>query len=377
MNGRESPVEFSIDLATSADDAELRRLLRENSMPGRMALTIEREPDFFLGATVEGDRHFTVVARAPQGRLIASATLSLRDAWINGARARVGYIGGLRVDLPYRRSRGLWGALYARAQAIADECEARVYYAVVVADNQHARGVIEKRRSWMPTFRPSGLLRTLALPLWRRERSVRTANGIEIRRGSSELLPDIAACLARNYARYQLAPCWDVATLSDGERLRGLRLEDFIVALVGDELVGCVALWNQQGFRQMVVRGYQGAVGRLRWLANSVAPYVGWPRLPAVDERFRSAYLSHFAVDVDRSEAIRPLIGGARSLAFDAGHELLLLGLTDARHELACVARAFGHLEFRSMIYIVDWGDASTASGLLDDRPPFVEVAVT
>ena len=38
----------TLRLATPADEAFLRRLLRDNPMPGSISLTYEREPDYFF-----------------------------------------------------------------------------------------------------------------------------------------------------------------------------------------------------------------------------------------------------------------------------------------------------------------------------------------
>ena len=44
------PIEYH--LATQADDPDLRHLLRENPFPGRIQVTFEREPNFFLAAPI-------------------------------------------------------------------------------------------------------------------------------------------------------------------------------------------------------------------------------------------------------------------------------------------------------------------------------------
>jgi hypothetical protein len=52
-----------VDLATPADDPEIRRLLRDNPMDGEIRVSLEREPNAFLAAAVEGEPHHMVVAR--------------------------------------------------------------------------------------------------------------------------------------------------------------------------------------------------------------------------------------------------------------------------------------------------------------------------
>jgi hypothetical protein len=42
----------TFDLATEADEPELRRILRATPMPGTVSMTFEREPYYFQAAAV-------------------------------------------------------------------------------------------------------------------------------------------------------------------------------------------------------------------------------------------------------------------------------------------------------------------------------------
>ncbi len=90
---------MQFDVGRRADDAELRRLLRENPVDGSIRVTLEREPDSFLAAGIEGDTHQVVVARdSGTGRLLGMGTRSVNNAYINGQRERLGYLSQLRLD---------------------------------------------------------------------------------------------------------------------------------------------------------------------------------------------------------------------------------------------------------------------------------------
>ena len=98
--------EIIFELATPEDDAELRSLLRENPFPGKMLVSLEREPDYFVGARVEGPFHQTIVTRdQSRGEIIGMGTRSIRDVYLNGTVQSVGYLGQLRVARRYRRDR--------------------------------------------------------------------------------------------------------------------------------------------------------------------------------------------------------------------------------------------------------------------------------
>src|SRR5512133_735822 len=86
------------DLARPEDDAALRRLLRENPMPGSISVTMEREPSYFRAAGVEGPFHQVAVGRYEEtGEVVGMGTRSIRPVYLNGEVRNVGYLGQLRV----------------------------------------------------------------------------------------------------------------------------------------------------------------------------------------------------------------------------------------------------------------------------------------
>src|SRR5882724_4131452 len=88
--------------AGSAHDAGLRALLRETPMGGGIRLTLEREPNYFTAAHLEGERQYTIYAREAD-RIVAMASRSVRTLFVNGTPQKVGYLGQLRVAASHRR----------------------------------------------------------------------------------------------------------------------------------------------------------------------------------------------------------------------------------------------------------------------------------
>ena len=84
---------LTFTLAAPADDESLRRLLRENPIPGSISLSFEREPCYFDAAVVEGPFHQTIVAReVDTGEIIAFGNRSIRPLYVNGEVREIGYM---------------------------------------------------------------------------------------------------------------------------------------------------------------------------------------------------------------------------------------------------------------------------------------------
>lgn len=363
------------ELAGPEADQELQGLLRDNPMPGRISLTLERGPSFFLGAGIEGDVHQTVVARErATGVAIGLCSRSVRPVFMNGQEARLGYFSQLRVSEAWRSRRGVVQGGFALCRQLHEREQVPLYVTTILEDNVVARRLLEAGLKDLPTYTARERLVTYALPIWR-VRPV-DARGLAIRAGRAADLPAIAAFLCAHYARYQFAPRWSVADLSHPERCRGLSPEDFTLAWRGDELVGCVSLWDQEGFKQTVIRGYGPPLDRLRPGLNLLAPWLGLPRLPAVGERLRHAFLAHLAVRDEDPATCRALLLTAANRSLDRGFAYLTLGLAE-RHPLsAVVRRTFRHLTYKSLLYVVHWPDGAGAASALDGRIPHLEMAV-
>ena len=345
---------YAVEAARAEDDDAIRELLRDLPMDGPIRLTFEREPEPGLAAAVEGERHWTVLARGQaSGRLMGMGSRSVRWSWVDGEPVRVGYLAQLR------RRRGLAGARrimavgYAACEAHRRADELPYDTTCILADNRAARRLLERGLPGLPTYRRHAELRTLILP-------VRSGRPVaRVRRGSDELLPAIARCLQDNLRRYQFAPLWTLEDLRSPERTRDLGAGDFFVVPAADgRVAGSIALWDQRGFKQVVVRGYSPALERWRATVNLALALRGRPRLPAVGTPLKLAYLSHLAVDRDDAELAVDLVRTARHEAARRRLDYLVTCLAAANPMLPAVRRAFPCRELASVLYLTHPGAA-------------------
>ncbi|MBX3468861.1 MAG: hypothetical protein KF878_18480 [Planctomycetes bacterium] len=367
--------DLAFGLATREDEPRLRQLLRAAPMEGDIRLAMEREPDFFLGLTIEGDVSQVLVCRdRPTGAVISMGTRSVRDGFLDGAPARVGYLGQLRTDPAHRGGKAILVRGYADLRRAHDEDPRRpaLYTTAIFEGNAPARRILERGLKGLPTYALRGRFVSLVYPPGRRRG--RPPAGVTVRQGDPGLLEPVAACLQRSARRYQFAPCWTAADLASPERARGLRPEDFVVALRGGEVVGCAAVWDQRAYKQTRVTGYSRRMAWARPVANLLAPLLGTPRLPRAGAALRDAFLSHLAVDDDDPAVARALLAAALRGA-RGKHDLVTLAL-DPTGPLFEVARAFPHRPYPSVLYAVHWEDGAAAVAALDDRPAWIEAAL-
>jgi hypothetical protein len=370
------PSRIDVRVATSTDDPDLRRLLRENPMRGDISVSLEREPDVFLAGSTEGERHQTIVARDRlQGRTVGMASRSVYSGFLNGQPASLGYLSQLRVDRGYRGRAGLLSKGYALMRSLRAPGDLPFDVTSIVADNTTARRVLSAGLSDLPMYQELEPFTTLLLPLWRRRHSRRSA-AVRIERGSIERTAAVADCLERNRVRYQFSPRWTHSDLLSPERSRGLRPRDFLVAEGDGRVIGCLAVWNQSSFKQIVVREYGPAMQRWRPLAAVAARLLGTPRLPRPGRAISHAYLSHVAVDDDDAEVFEALLERAYNMACDAGYACLIVGFADRHPFLPIVQRNYRSWTYASVLYAVCWENGQAALSGIDRRVPHLEVGL-
>ncbi len=358
--------------ATAADEAALRRLLRETPFEGAVSLCFEREPSFHLAAAIEGDRHQVVVGRDGSGRVLGMAARSVREAFVNGAPARVGYLGLLRAA---GAGRGRIRSLRQGFELLAADRRAGELpfdLTSVVLDNLPARRFLEAGVAGFPTYRPLGQLVTLALAP--RRRRPRLAAGLALGRGDDGRLGELAAFLRAEGMRRQFATAVTAAQLASPERSRGLAPSDFHVVTRAGRIVGCGAIWDQRGFKQAVVRGYSPGLAALRLLLRPLAPALGVPRLPPIGQPLAAAFLAFVAVEGDDAAVLDALLDAALDDACRRGLRQLLVAFAEGQ-PLLREARRRPHHPYRSMLYAVHGPDGAAAAAALDARPLGPEVA--
>ena len=226
-------------LATPADDADLRTLLREHGMPSWVEMTLEREPSFFAGAGWFGQER-AVIAR--QGNdVVGMCTAARQRLYLDGRAASVDYLGGLRV---HPRWRGNVRTLRGGFRQLETDGPADFRFTSIAADNVRARRLLEAGLPGFPRYQPIGRLDTLALPRAR----CAASSSWQRPHDSAELV----AFHNREVRLTQLAP-----VLSE-EMVERVGLSNFRVQRRGTELLACAAFW-------LAVAGTMGLLGLRAW----------------------------------------------------------------------------------------------------------------
>jgi len=249
---------YRFELAGPADDADLRHVLANTPMPGDIALTFCREPNFFAAPGVDGFQRQVVACRnMTSGRIVGFGCRSLRRLYVNGTPTTIGYLSSIRL-LAEHRNQGLVARGYRFFRDLHADGRTPMYLTTISESNEPALKILTSGRAGLPSYQPAGNYHTIAVPAGKHA-SVRADPSIYLRNAMREDVPILLAFLDEQGPRRQFFPCYEAADFGEPTgALFGLRAQDILLAYRDGNLVGALAGWNQRAFRQTVIRGYAG-----------------------------------------------------------------------------------------------------------------------
>lgn len=342
-------------LASADHEAELRRLAREEAMPGWIRLAYTREPDWAAGQEVLGYLSQTMVALDAAGAVTGCGVRAVRKMYVNGCVADMGYLSGLR-SLP--RARGSLALAHAyRYFRHLHERDRLVpaYLTTIVEDNVSAISLLTSQRASLPAYLDRGRLITSAIPLGRRRVVTRPPKGVEIRRGCDVPKEVILGFLDEEGPKHQYFP-----VLNQGDfgtpQWRDFALSGFRVAVRGDAVLGVTAVWDQSAYRQTVVAGYAPALQALRPLLNTALRIAGRRPLPPPGQGLNFFHTAFTCIRDDDPVVFGALLERLHAEYRQAPYDYFVVGMHE-RDPLRAALRSFPVFDYVSRLYLACWED--------------------
>ena len=369
-------------MADERHDGAIRRLLRDNPITGEVTLTLEREPDYFLGSRLPGVLEDQTILAFEGDRIVCMGGCSIRERYINGRRQRVGYLGGLRLDHSVQGRFDIVRRGYQFFAEIAQDRSADYYFTSITSDNLRSIRLLERGLPGMPSYRFLSEFVTLLIPIPERvpvadhDKILRNFKGRGLRysRGSEKNAGQLAEFLNSCAKENQLATHWtkaDLLQLADF----GLPITDFHILLDNETIVAAVALWDQRSFRQTVIRSYNRRLSLLRPWINGASRMFGTPHLPKTNSVLEHAFVSPCATIPEHHRLLPDLIRLCLPAAATRGIRFMTLGFGSKDTRIEHIRGAFGCREYRSRLYQVAWNGESHRLETSDHLPISPEVA--
>jgi hypothetical protein len=367
---------FEFALATPNDDAQLRQRMAEDWMQGKISVSFRREPNYFDGCNVQGETVQVIKCTEQQtGRIVGLGSRLISQAFINGEIKPLGYLADLRGHPEYRR-----GTLLARGyrflRQLHDENPVPLYYSLILEGNTTALQNLVGGRAGLPHYRDMGRILTPAIHLDLPKPDIKIP-GVRFERngvGASHIsLPAILQFVQTWQSKKQFAPYYQLADF-EGCRLTGLKAEDFYLAIRGNQLVGAVAAWNQQAFRQTHVERYSPQLAMIRPFYNLLARMTPLKPLPAPGKMVPYFYLAFVAIEDNNPEIFRGLLRTLYRDCHRGSWHYFIAGLHE-NDPLATVLKEYRRIEAAGRLFVIYYPDGEALFHQLDGRVPYLEIA--
>lgn len=342
-------VEFG--LARADDDEALRDLLRRTALPSEISLVFLREPSFF-GAARAGNRETQVMVcrDVESGRVVGLGERSIRSAYVDSKRTKLGYLSNLRGDAAFRRGLALARG-YRYLRSLHGDGKVPFYVTTILEENADAVALLTSRRAALPTYEHVGRLITYLVPIERRRR----AGPPDAEPVRPEELVDVFSCLDAWNARHQFAPAYELGDLTGATGLLpGVSPKTVYAVRDRGRVVGTLGVWDQSAFKQTLVASYSRRLARVRPLYNTVAAVRGVPRLPPEGTELRLLYGALLSATDDEPETAEALVARARADCSGRGASYLVLALAEG-HPLAGALARHAARTLASRVYAVYW----------------------
>ena len=302
------------DFRTSqpSDNAQILKIFEGIPMKGDVTLTAERGPEFeALYDLQRGESYCVVREDEESGELDAIAALLIREGWLDGQKAKVGYLGDLRTAPTAQAARAVaktYGALF---DTVSEHSGCEVFLTSIMSSNERAINALVDRsnpkRKAQPFYHEVKRFDTLtvhlampALPYWSKY-TVRTATQQDI--------PAIASFLAEDHAKRVMGYDFDNGEFE--HRLAtwpGFTLDDTYLAFdKGGALVGVTTAWDAHPVKRYRVDAYQGGMKRTQQVMRFAGKALGTSALPEEGEAFRYVYLANLSIHNDDPAILRAL----------------------------------------------------------------------
>jgi hypothetical protein len=367
---------FKFSLATPADDDQLGGLLAATPMDGRVSVSFARRPSYFAASVVEGRTVQVGIARDVQTNVVVgmgSRAIGMR--FINGEKAPVGYLSGLRLLRQFRVHTGLLARGYRFLRELHEDRTTPYYLTTIAADNDVALSVLTSARAGLPVYHPMGNYHTvsIAVPSATRCR-VQYSRPVTVRTATSHDRDDILTFFQEQRHNRQFTPVYESQDLfSSGGLLKGLEPHDILLAVREGKIVGTLAGWNQREFKQIIVHRYNGWLSSMRRLYNAWASVRHQPLLPKAGSVLQVIHCAIPIVCNDDVDVFQQLLFELLSRLQSRGERLLLIGLHESDPFLP-IARRYAGREYVTKMYVVHWRGEEPDFDQLKQRVPYLEL---
>jgi ribosomal protein S18 acetylase RimI-like enzyme len=362
MREAEALDRIEIREATDADNEALLALTRATPMGGRIALRIDREPDFFALLRARGEA--VVYVATHDHEVVGCLSAAIHASYVRGTLEKIAHVGDMKVHPAFRGRRvtlRLIATLQTRLQAEGVD----VCFSLVADGNKPVMTIAEGRHGTPAQVQLGRFFVDELIPSPFRRKSRRYVIGP----ACEQDLPEIAAILDRLSRERNFAPPVLLQELEKCLAPAGPKaFRQMMVAREAGRVVATLTVEDTRNLRQNVLVGLPSSLRvALPILRALTFPIPGFS-VPHLGGQLSMLYVRLMACAEGCEEALRPLISEARALAYRHRFTFLSVGLHE-RDPLRLVVEGIPRFTFTSRSMATSAITPGRVKSLVDEIP--------
>jgi predicted N-acetyltransferase YhbS len=327
--------------ATDADNEGLLALTRATPMGGRIALRIDREPDFFALLRARGEA--IVYVATHEGEIIGCLSAAVHRSYVRGVLERIAHVGDMKVHPLYRGKRvtlRLIAALQVRLQAEGVD----VCFSLVADGNKPVMTIAEGKHGTPAQVQLGRFFVDELLPSPFRRKPGRYV----IEEAQDADAEQIAAIVDKVSQARNFSPPVHCEDMRDS--LKRAPSGDFrrtLVARDSGRIVATLTVEDTRSLRQNVLVGLPPVLRMLLIVLRVLMfPFSGFS-VPQLGGQLSMLYVRLMGCSAGCEDALRALIAEARRCAYHSRFTFLSVGLHE-RDPLRFVVKGIPRFTFTS-----------------------------
>ena len=328
---------YELIRATEQDGQEMLEIIESRPTQGLFEVLYTRRPNPVTSYLLENKDTDVYVIKDENGRIALQGACVPHSVYIGGEQKLLGYIGGIRKRIDFKEKID-WMRMLCGAETRLDY---DYNYCSILLANKHAQKVFEKRRAYMPKLNYICDYTTFIVSPRKKQADNRA---FAFRKATAADEKSIVDFLIREGKLYDLFPCFERF-----EEFYGLSVDDVYILQKNDEIVCACALWEQSGFKQYIIKRYNGFM-KLARKCYKKTTLLGRP-FPHVGKPLEFPHLTLFFAKNDDATYYKTMLANIENIIAEK-YDMFLIGLTknNAKYTLFEKRKT---LSFLSKIYII------------------------
>jgi len=297
-------------LGNTADNQQLLELTRSAGMSGKMALRIDRHPDFFKLNALRGK---TILYVATENELIVgSISVTHQEVYLENEEYPLFYISDFKVASSHR-GRGIGVQLTNEVVKYLETQNADFVFLNVSQGNKRPFVFLSERTHY-PDFENIGVFKVFQFVGSSKKPSSSNKFGVE----PTKLTSEIIDFLNHYYSRHQLA---SVITEDKNKETQ------FYVVRQDDDLKAVIGIIDTMPMKQNVALSLPWYFSLFINCINSISDLLKISKLPKVNDPIKMLNIKYLAIVEYDKRLVSSLIKHAQKCAFDKSYSFTSIGL--------------------------------------------------